>query len=163
MCRILSPSRYIVVGIDLLPLFSIADMPTPRDRMVQVIRWYLCSFHAGRKSGVAKKPYNPVLGEVFRCHWSIPNVNSDDTTDSDVTSCKLISDGPVPWCKEDQLAFTAEQVSHHPPGIKEYFVPVLFFFCLFLVVIATLLILLLIVVVIVGMALVVFIVPFNCS
>ncbi|XP_032673207.1 oxysterol-binding protein-related protein 9 [Odontomachus brunneus] len=92
---------------------SIADMPTPRERMVQVIRWYLCSFHAGRKSGVAKKPYNPILGEIFRCHWNIPNTSSSDNiTDS---GSKLISDGPVPWCKENQLAFLAEQVSHHPP------------------------------------------------
>ncbi|XP_011690301.1 PREDICTED: oxysterol-binding protein-related protein 9 [Wasmannia auropunctata] len=90
---------------------SIADMPTPRERMVQVIRWYLCSFHAGRKSGVAKKPYNPVLGEIFRCHWSIPN-SSDSVVDS---ANRLVSDGPVPWCKENQLAFVAEQVSHHPP------------------------------------------------
>ncbi|EZA47806.1 Oxysterol-binding protein-related protein [Ooceraea biroi] len=92
---------------------SIADMPTPRDRMVQVIRWYLCSFHAGRKSGVAKKPYNPILGEIFRCHWNLPNASpTDNPTDS---NSKLVSDGPVPWCKENQLAFTAEQVSHHPP------------------------------------------------
>ncbi|KOB73019.1 Oxysterol-binding protein [Operophtera brumata] len=33
--------------------------------MVQVVRWYLSSFHAGRKSQVAKKPYNPILGELF--------------------------------------------------------------------------------------------------
>lgn len=92
---------------------SIADMPTPRERMVQVIRWYLCSFHAGRKSGVAKKPYNPILGEIFRCHWNIQNVNSSDNA-TDYSS-KLASDGPVPWCKENQLAFIAEQVSHHPP------------------------------------------------
>ncbi|XP_071641148.1 oxysterol-binding protein-related protein 9 isoform X2 [Temnothorax longispinosus] len=92
---------------------SIADMPTPRERMVQVIRWYLCSFHAGRKSGVAKKPYNPILGEIFRCHWNIPNVSpSDNAVDS---ATKLVSDGPVPWCKENQLSFVAEQVSHHPP------------------------------------------------
>ncbi|KAM0737317.1 Oxysterol-binding protein-related protein 9 [Formica fusca] len=92
---------------------SIADMSTPRERMMQVIRWYLCSFHAGRKSGVAKKPYNPILGEIFRCHWNIPNINSsDNATDY---SIKLASDGPVPWCKENQLAFIAEQVSHHPP------------------------------------------------
>ncbi|XP_011150267.1 oxysterol-binding protein-related protein 9 [Harpegnathos saltator] len=92
---------------------SIADMSTPKERMVQVIRWYLCSFHAGRKSGVAKKPYNPILGEIFRCHWNIPNTGySDNITDS---GNKLISDGPVPWCKENQLAFLAEQVSHHPP------------------------------------------------
>ncbi|XP_012215655.1 oxysterol-binding protein-related protein 9 isoform X2 [Linepithema humile] len=92
---------------------SIADMPTPRERMVQIIRWYLCSFHAGRKSSVAKKPYNPILGEIFRCHWNIPNANSsDNTTDF---SNRLVSDGPVPWCKENQLTFIAEQVSHHPP------------------------------------------------
>ncbi|XP_076237058.1 oxysterol-binding protein-related protein 9 isoform X4 [Calliopsis andreniformis] len=90
---------------------SIADMTTPKDRMIQVVRWYLCSFHAGRKSGVAKKPYNPILGEIFRCHWDISNETVDSTND-----LKLVDEGPVPWCKEDQLSFIAEQVSHHPPG-----------------------------------------------
>lgn len=105
-------------------------MPTPRDRMVQVIRWYLCSFHAGRKSGVAKKPYNPVLGEIFRCHWNIPNASPDNAADS---NSQLVSDGPVPWCKETQLAFTAEQVSHHPPGTKRHLSPpCIFLFFLFL-------------------------------
>lgn len=50
----------------------IADFKDPRDRMVQVVRWYLSAYHAGRKSSVAKKPYNPIIGEVFRCHWNIP-------------------------------------------------------------------------------------------
>ncbi|KOX69761.1 Oxysterol-binding protein-related protein 9 [Melipona quadrifasciata] len=90
---------------------SIADMPTAKDRMIQVVRWYLCSFHAGRKSGVAKKPYNPILGEIFRCHWDIPNDTVDSSTDT-----KLVVGGPVPWCKENQLSFIAEQVSHHPPS-----------------------------------------------
>lgn len=89
---------------------SIADMPTPKDRMVQVVRWYLCSFHAGRKSGVAKKPYNPILGEIFRCYWDISNDTMDSSNDT-----KLVVGGPVPWCKENQLSFIAEQVSHHPP------------------------------------------------
>ncbi|XP_076676333.1 oxysterol-binding protein-related protein 9 isoform X2 [Andrena cerasifolii] len=89
---------------------SIADMTTPKDRMVQVVRWYLCSFHAGRKSRVAKKPYNPILGEIFRCHWDIPI----DTVDNSIDS-KVVAEGPVPWCKENQLSFIAEQVSHHPP------------------------------------------------
>lgn len=52
---------------------SIADQPEPRERMVQVVRWYLSAFHAGRKGSVAKKPYNPILGEVFYCHWDLPN------------------------------------------------------------------------------------------
>lgn len=41
--------------------------------MVQVVKWYLSAFHAGRKGSVAKKPYNPILGEVFYCHWDLPS------------------------------------------------------------------------------------------
>ncbi|XP_046752060.1 oxysterol-binding protein-related protein 9 isoform X2 [Diprion similis] len=91
----------------------IADMPTPRERMVQTVRWYLCSFHAGRKSGVAKKPYNPILGEVFRCHWDLPKDSESDTLSK--ASTNTVKDGPVPWCRENQLTFVSEQVSHHPP------------------------------------------------
>lgn len=29
-------------------------------------------------------------------------------------------DGPVPWCRTDQLVFIAEQVSHHPPSNLKY-------------------------------------------
>ncbi|XP_071525487.1 oxysterol-binding protein-related protein 9 isoform X2 [Panulirus ornatus] len=85
---------------------SIADMTTPQDRMVQVVKWYLSAFHAGRKSEVARKPYNPILGEVFRCHWDIPETN---------TGGEAAPDGPIPWAKSNQLCFVAEQVSHHPP------------------------------------------------
>lgn len=88
--------------------FSIADFPDPKDRMVQVVRWYMSSYHAGRKSSVAKKPYNPILGEVFKCHWDIPGLPAD--------SSSLVTDGPVPWCTKNQLTFVAEQVSHHPPS-----------------------------------------------
>ncbi|XP_023939762.1 oxysterol-binding protein-related protein 9 [Bicyclus anynana] len=89
---------------------KIVDQPTPRERMVQVIRWYLSSYHAGRKSQVAKKPYNPILGEVFRCHWDQEGESVENNT------CKQeVGDGPVPWCSPDQLSFVAEQVSHHPP------------------------------------------------
>lgn len=93
-------------------------MPSPRERMVQTVKWYLCSFHAGRRSGVAKKPYNPILGEVFRCHWDLP---SDADPDGIAKSnSKTVKDGPVPWCAENQLTFVSEQVSHHPPGKINY-------------------------------------------
>lgn len=88
-------------------------MPTPKERMIQVVRWYLCSFHAGRKSGVAKKPYNPILGEIFRCYWDLPN--NENTNDVASSGVKHVQEGPVPWCRENQLSFIAEQVSHHPP------------------------------------------------
>uniref|UniRef100_A0A8C9U6H3 Oxysterol-binding protein n=1 Tax=Scleropages formosus TaxID=113540 RepID=A0A8C9U6H3_SCLFO len=85
---------------------SIADHAEPRDRMVQVVKWYLSAFHAGRKGSVAKKPYNPILGEIFLCHWDLP-LESDES--------EPVSEGPVPWCGKNSVSFVAEQVSHHPP------------------------------------------------
>ncbi|KAK2728069.1 hypothetical protein QYM36_008520 [Artemia franciscana] len=74
--------------------------------MIQVVRWYLSAFHAGRRSEVAKKPYNPILGETFQCWWDVPDLNVDKSEPA--------KDGPVPWCSKQQLAFIAEQVSLIP-------------------------------------------------
>merc|ERR1712226_1769133 len=46
---------------------DIASKTTQEERMVQVLKWYLSSFSASRKGNNAKKPYNPILGEVFQC------------------------------------------------------------------------------------------------
>lgn len=54
--------------------------------MVQVVKWYLSAFHAGRKGSVAKKPYNPILGEIFRCHWVLPGTENEDDMVSFVVS-----------------------------------------------------------------------------
>lgn len=86
---------------------SISDQKDARDRMVQVVKWYLSAFHAGRKGSVAKKPYNPILGEIFQCHWTLPN----DTEEN----AELVSEGPVPWVSKNSVTFVAEQISHHPP------------------------------------------------
>lgn len=88
----------------------IVEHKDPRERMVQVVKWYLSAYHAGRKSAVAKKPYNPIVGEIFRCHWNIPEYEIKDNSE-----IKIIQEGPVPWARADQLTFIAEQVSHHPP------------------------------------------------
>ncbi len=86
---------------------GIPEGRTPEDRMVRVLRWYLSSFHAGRKSSIAKKPYNPIIGETFRCHWTgLPDVNGVG---------EPMPDGPLPWTGSNELTFIAEQVSHHPP------------------------------------------------
>ncbi|OCT74184.1 hypothetical protein XELAEV_18033142mg [Xenopus laevis] len=71
------------------------------------------TFHEGRKGAVAKKPYNPVLGEVFHCGWDVPkdNVKSFRTQSaSKETATPLSSSGEA-----YKLRFVAEQVSHHPP------------------------------------------------
>ncbi|XP_074661300.1 oxysterol-binding protein-related protein 9-like [Tubulanus polymorphus] len=97
---------------------AIADQKTPQDRMVQVVRWYLSAFHASRRGEVAKKPYNPILGESFLCYWDIPTTNAADTNSKNGSrdnDDELATDGPIPWARKDSLAFIAEQVSHHPP------------------------------------------------
>ena len=92
---------------------QVTEAPTPEERMVGVLKWYLSSFHAGRKSSIAKKPYNPILGETFRCHWKLDDGDvHEPTTPKHVA---LSDSGPLPWCQSDDLIFVAEQVSHHPP------------------------------------------------
>uniref|UniRef100_A0A672QXW9 Oxysterol-binding protein n=1 Tax=Sinocyclocheilus grahami TaxID=75366 RepID=A0A672QXW9_SINGR len=61
---------------------------SPYSRMKQVLRWYLSGFY--KKPKGLKKPYNPILGEMFRCCWLHPQTDS----------CTF---------------YIAEQVSHHPP------------------------------------------------
>ncbi|XP_069756784.1 oxysterol-binding protein-related protein 5 isoform X2 [Narcine bancroftii] len=57
-------------------------------RMKQVVQWYLSGFY--KKPKGLKKPYNPILGETFRCYWYHPKTDS-------------------------RTFYIAEQVSHHPP------------------------------------------------
>jgi len=59
------------------------------ERMLAVVEWYLTSLHIGRDTSIAKKPYNPIIGETFHCSWKV---------------------------RDDIVRYTAEQVSHHPPG-----------------------------------------------
>ncbi len=42
-------------------------MEDPFKRMVAVTRFYLSGFY--KKPVGLKKPYNPILGERFRCYW----------------------------------------------------------------------------------------------
>ncbi|VDD87610.1 unnamed protein product [Enterobius vermicularis] len=82
------------------------SLSTPEERMISVVKYYLGAFYAARKSGVAKKPYNPILGETFRCRWDVPGLP--------LTGEKTVR-GPFPGSDMNQLTFVAEQVSHHPP------------------------------------------------
>uniref|UniRef100_A0A8B9LWB2 Oxysterol-binding protein n=1 Tax=Astyanax mexicanus TaxID=7994 RepID=A0A8B9LWB2_ASTMX len=85
---------------------AITDGACPMDRMVRFVEYYLTSFHEGRKGAIAKKPYNPIIGETFHCSWRVPKmapsqggVQKEGSNPSDCYS----------------LRFVAEQVSHHPP------------------------------------------------
>ncbi|KAL2102834.1 hypothetical protein ACEWY4_002002 [Coilia grayii] len=58
------------------------------NRMKKVVKWYISGFY--KKPKGLKKPYNPIIGETFRCMWLHPTTNS-------------------------KTFYIAEQVSHHPP------------------------------------------------
>lgn len=60
----------------------------PVIRLTNIVKWYLSGFY--KKPKGPKKPYNPILGERFRCFWEHPKTQS-------------------------RTFFVAEQVSHHPP------------------------------------------------
>ena len=99
---------------------DIPDGNSPEERMIRALKWYLSSFHAGRKSSIAKKPYNPILGETFRCHWKVPSEkchSSHAAVTADPNRCpkEVAKESALPECGPDELTFIAEQVSHHPP------------------------------------------------
>ncbi|XP_016094285.1 oxysterol-binding protein-related protein 8-like isoform X4 [Sinocyclocheilus grahami] len=58
------------------------------NRMKKVVKWYISGFY--KKPKGLKKPYNPIIGETFRCLWIHTETNS-------------------------KTFYIAEQVSHHPP------------------------------------------------
>ncbi|ORZ11086.1 hypothetical protein BCR42DRAFT_332811 [Absidia repens] len=63
------------------------------DRFIGVVHYFLSGWHIKPKG--VKKPYNPVLGEVFKCRWKYENNTNG--------------------------YYIAEQVSHHPPKSAYYF------------------------------------------
>uniref|UniRef100_A0A8C2D0J3 Oxysterol-binding protein n=1 Tax=Cyprinus carpio TaxID=7962 RepID=A0A8C2D0J3_CYPCA len=92
---------------------SISAGSTPEERMVRFVEYYMTAFHEGRKGAIAKKPYNPVLGETFHCSWEVPQdrvhplrTETNPRTNQEATGAASDS---------YRVRFVAEQVSHHPP------------------------------------------------
>ncbi|XP_067843412.1 oxysterol-binding protein-related protein 11 isoform X2 [Heptranchias perlo] len=99
---------------------AITDGATPEERMIGFVEYYLTSFHEGRKGAIAKKPYNPIIGETFHCSWDVPkdkiNSKSYNTSSQSCLQKTECSDGTEGRSQSDyHLRFVAEQVSHHPP------------------------------------------------
>uniref|UniRef100_A0A3P8P1S9 Oxysterol-binding protein n=1 Tax=Astatotilapia calliptera TaxID=8154 RepID=A0A3P8P1S9_ASTCA len=101
---------------------SITAGATAEDRIVRFVEYYLTAFHEGRKGAVAKKPYNPVLGETFHCSWEVPRDKVKPLDRSNPGSAREPSRGPNNTQQDEdspgscyRVRFVAEQVSHHPP------------------------------------------------
>ncbi|XP_039706726.1 oxysterol-binding protein-related protein 11 [Pteropus medius] len=101
---------------------AITNGATAEDRMIRFVEYYLTSFHEGRKGAIAKKPYNPIIGETFHCSWRMPksevasSVTSNSSTQA-ITNHALLSEEALSQVGSDcyTVRFVAEQVSHHPP------------------------------------------------
>ncbi|KAI8987306.1 hypothetical protein BDF20DRAFT_815285 [Mycotypha africana] len=74
-------------------LIKASKTTDPAQRFVEVCRFFLSGWHIIPKG--VKKPYNPILGEFFRCRYDLP-------------------DGTKAY-------YIAEQVSHHPPITTYYY------------------------------------------
>ncbi|WFD17879.1 hypothetical protein MCAP1_000088 [Malassezia caprae] len=75
-------------------LFDADRMENPEERFLAILTYYMSGWHIKPKG--VKKPYNPVLGEFFRCTYTYPNGTHG--------------------------VYIAEQVSHHPPISAYYYV-----------------------------------------
>jgi len=87
---ILEPKSFLEKLTDFMThpdlVLNAASLDTPFDRLKAITRWYMSGFYI-RPKGV-KKPYNPILGEIFRASWDHGTSKS---------------------------FYVSEQVSHHPP------------------------------------------------
>ncbi|WFC98696.1 hypothetical protein MYAM1_001428 [Malassezia yamatoensis] len=75
-------------------IFDADKLASPDERFLAVLAYYMSGWHIKPKG--VKKPYNPILGEFYRCSYHYPN-------------------GTSGW-------YIAEQVSHHPPVSAFYYV-----------------------------------------
>ncbi|POI33433.1 hypothetical protein CIB84_002813 [Bambusicola thoracicus] len=99
---------------------AITNGTTPEERMIRFVEYYLTSFHEGRKGAIAKKPYNPIIGETFHCSWRMPKseVATDGGSNTSVHSEQITLSKDLEGQAESDyytVKFVAEQVSHHPP------------------------------------------------
>ncbi|XP_058039597.1 oxysterol-binding protein-related protein 10 isoform X1 [Ahaetulla prasina] len=95
---------------------SISCGTTPEERIISFVEYYLTAFHEGRKGVVAKKPYNPIIGETFHCSWNVPKDRVKPVR-ANTASCGLKGQASSECYR---LRFVAEQVSHHPPVTSFY-------------------------------------------
>ena len=56
---------------------TIGEQLNAEQRMVRVSHWYLGCFRAAQlEMTSAKKPFNPILGETFKCIWNVKDGNN---------------------------------------------------------------------------------------
>ncbi|KAJ1549085.1 hypothetical protein HK405_010031 [Cladochytrium tenue] len=108
-------------------LASVPDAVDPVERMLRVVRWFL-SKDTKWKDAELRKPYNPVRGETFACHWDV--VGADDVSvptlfAGDVAAAASEPQTPPSLSESGDGAARVycltEQILHHPPVSAFYY------------------------------------------
>ncbi|EKF38727.1 oxysterol-binding protein, putative [Trypanosoma cruzi marinkellei] len=106
---------------DILIPLALGEVHHPVDRMRIMLQWFFSAYN-WRPKGAAKKPYNPILGEVFCCKCPAPlpvssstSLLSFQTPREHVSQSHDTSPEVYPKRRIDCMYFLAEQVCHRPP------------------------------------------------
>lgn len=102
-------------------LASISDGEDEVERMIRVVKWFLAK-DTKWKDNKLRKPYNPILGETFICHWEVPQHQTPTFADSEMgLSSSVESTGNSNNTTTSSTSGVVrvdcltEQILHHPP------------------------------------------------
>ncbi|ORY32450.1 hypothetical protein BCR33DRAFT_759288 [Rhizoclosmatium globosum] len=94
---------------------SMGDPENDVERMLHVLRWFLCKDTKWKsRNPDLRKPYNPVLGEIFRCEWEVDNTPAP-------TFISESSSTPTSPSPKIRVGCLSEQIIHHPPISAFYY------------------------------------------
>ncbi|KAG6831623.1 hypothetical protein H0H92_008700 [Tricholoma furcatifolium] len=87
-------------------IFGAENCNDPEERFIRVLQYYLAGWHIKPKG--VKKPYNPVLGEFFRCRYDY----SDGSQGFYIAEQGTSSMASLEYKLDSNVIL---EVSHHPP------------------------------------------------
>ena len=93
---------------DLFAVIPLSD--DPLERMIAVVKWFL-SKDTKWKNNQIRKPFNPVLGEFFHCHWNVDLKEHTGSAIVDAAESKY----------EAKVSCVTEQIMHQPPVSAFYY------------------------------------------
>ncbi|EGG18348.1 oxysterol binding family protein [Cavenderia fasciculata] len=102
-CFVLQPRSMLESFTDtfncLDELYRIQEIQDDEKRFIQFLKFSLTAWHT-RPKGI-KKPFNPVIGELYDCYWD-PSIDEKEKMQGTTET------------GDDVSHFVSEQISHHP-------------------------------------------------
>ncbi|KAI9350758.1 hypothetical protein BDR26DRAFT_851454 [Obelidium mucronatum] len=87
----------------------------PAERMLHVLRWFLMKDTKWKaQNPQIRKPFNPVLGEIFQCDWK-PTFHDEVSQLSNTLSTTTLTDEATLTDQHISISCVTEQLVHNPP------------------------------------------------